>query len=360
MHANGGGIMGNQRTYSASIPKVLFTVISIFLIVEVSPVLLYLSAQSVLSKRIFGALSFAILPLLAVLSFLAFNIKIEITEQDIRFYRFNRNYRTIPFAKHRIHTHVHTIKIQYAIPLDLLYLKVIYPDGMAADIKLHLFSRKSFHRLDTEIRTIIERTKDSDRNGSDKDFPKPDVVRKDEHAEFGGSDLPFGGVLYTFPKKEYLKLMRHNLIVNFYQTVFLILFLAGFSALIFLSGVPMSARLLYALSAPALIALAILAGIFLILWLVYRKRTRNVPEKIRITENFIQIDDDRFSLSKIRQIKLDNVGELRYLNIDSSDRSKNYCLAHNISGRKVLCYLEYSALYRSLDAFMRQVGKRAL
>lgn len=147
--------------------------------------------------------------------------------------------------------------------------------------------------------------------------------------------------------------MHHNLIISFLQTVFLILSLMGFLLLTFLNGIPMSQKLIIALSSPILIA-----GIFLISWLNNRKIIRFVPEKIRITNTFIQIDDDRFSIGEIRQIRMEDIGELRYLRIDSADRSINYCMAHNISGNNLLCYLDYSALYRSPDTFMRQIGKR--
>ncbi|MBN1775874.1 MAG: hypothetical protein JW817_05355 [Clostridiales bacterium] len=349
-----------RKTYSASVPNVLFTVILLLLLTETPLVLFYLSSHSVFSKWIFGALCFVVAPFLAVLSFFALKIKTEITDRDVRLYRFNRNYMTIPYANHRLNTRTHRIVVEFVIPIENFFMKVTYPNGTTLDIHLHCFSRETFDKFAGDLRTTIERTNDPDRDGSISGVPEATYVRKDGYAEYGEGDLPIGGVQYTFPKNDYLKLMHHNLIAHSLQAIFLILFLAGFLALIFLSGVPMSETLLYALSAPALIALAIMAGIILILWLVYRKRTRNVPETIRITDSVIRVDDDRFSIGDIRQIKMDIIGDLRYLKIDSADRSKNYCLAHRLAGRNMLCYLDYSALYRSLDIFMRQVGKRAL
>lgn len=62
------------------------------------------------------------------------------------------------------------MKIQLVVSLELLYLKVIYPNGTATDIKLHLLSRQTFDKLNAEIQTIMERRKDSARDETYIDF----------------------------------------------------------------------------------------------------------------------------------------------------------------------------------------------
>jgi hypothetical protein len=195
-----GGIMEIRRTYSASVPKVLFIVILLLLLMEAPLILFYLSVQSVLSTWIFGTLCFVIVPLLAVLLYFALKIKIEITDLDIRFHRFNRNYMTIPIPMHRLNPHVHRIMLQFVIPLDLLSLKVTYPNGTSVDIKLNCFSIETFDRFSGDLRAMSERMNDLDRDRSISESPGSDAGRN------GECDLPFGGVQYTFPKKDFLKL----------------------------------------------------------------------------------------------------------------------------------------------------------
>jgi hypothetical protein len=101
-----------------------------------------------------------------------------------------------------------------------------------------------------------------------------------------------------------------------------------------------------------------------------RKRTRKVPETIRITDTAIRIDDRVFSLGEIRRIKMNperylvynnyNQRNYRKLRIETTGQTYEYILGHVAALKNCYYYPEYGALQRSVDAFLQQVGKKAI
>ncbi|MDD4095264.1 MAG: hypothetical protein PHP22_03365 [Oscillospiraceae bacterium] len=356
-----------RSTFKSSIGKNILMAIPFIFLAEMAIVGMLTSARTESSRSglIVAALIF---PLFMVPVVLFFRIKIQITDEEIRFSRFGITYRRIPIGNNSFSGYVQRINYQMVIPVHYRYLQVIYSDGRVKNYQCFGFSKKTYERLIGETQIL---------GGSRQSASLADLVLPLQSTEDSGAvsdpssgELPFGGVQLVFPKEMFVKLLIKNFVISAVWTAILVIFFAVGLAYSFLSNVRMSDKLLYALSAPAGILLAVIAVIIFLMWLFYRKRIRKVPETIRITDNAIRIDDRTFSPGEIRQIKMTperylvynnyNQRNYRKLRIETTGQTYEYILGHVAALKNCYYYPEYGALQRSVDALLQQVGKKAI
>ncbi len=251
------------------------------------------------------------------------------------------------------------------IPVNYRYLQAIYADGRVKNYQCFGFSKKTYERLIAEVHNLGA----AKRNAFTADSADSLQSTGDPRAvpETSNGELPFGGVQLVFPKTMFVKLLFKNFIISAVLSAFLIIMFAAGLAFSFLKNVEMSEKLLYALSAPAGILLAVIAVIIFLMWLFYRKRIRKVPETIRISDTSIRIDDRTLSLGDIRQIKMTperylvynnyNQRNYRKLRIETNGQTYEYILGHVAALKNCYYYPEYGVLQRSVDAMLKRVGK---
>lgn len=359
-----------KSTFKSSIWKNVLTALPFLLFAEFALIGILSSPlpESTRSALIAVALLF---PLLMVPVVLFFRIKIQITDEEICFSRFGIPYHRIPIENNVFSGYIQRITYQLIIPINYRYLRVVSPNGRMKNYQCFGFTKTTYERLIGEVQSLGAMAAMS-RNTAFVD-PAPSLGEARDPgttAEALDPTLPFGGVQLTFPKEMFLKLLFKNFIISALSAAFLILVCAGGFAWAILQDVKMSERLLYALSAPAGILLLIIAVVVFLMWLFYRKRTRKVPETIRITDTAIRIDDRVFSLGEIRRIKMTperylvynnyNMKSYRKFRIETTGQSGEYILGHTSAFRNCYLYPEYGRLHTSVDAFLRQVGKTAV
>ncbi len=348
-------------TYHSSPAKILLPVVSCLAALEAPLILMLMNFEPDEATPVLVSIAFFILPSLAIIAFFLLWVKIEITDRDVRFYRFGSAFMIIPFANHTFQRFSYLEAVNRLTDISHQYLRVIFPNGRLKDIHYYAIAQNKFDGFISEVISLSEKMKAVDGYYN----IETEVVRstQDRYAASGEnleSELPIGGVSYIFPKKVLLKILfKKYLICSFIVVIAICLITDGVASSL-LENVPLSDKLLYALMAPAGILLLIIIGLVCLIWLSYQKKSRSVPETIRITANSINIDDKTIPLREIMQIRMPIIGNSRVLIIETIDKTKKYFLGPCTTKRNTFSYREYSALFRSIDAFMRQVGKRAL
>lgn len=354
-----------KSTFKSSIWKNILSILPFILFVEFALIGILASPfpESTRSALIAVALLF---PLLMVPVVLFFRIKIEITDEEIRFSRFGTVYRRLPIKTNAFSAYVQRVTYQFIIPINYRYLRIVDSKGRIKNYQCFGFSKTTYERLIGEVQTL-EAMKRSTALNSYSSNP----TEAGPSGATGGNlepELPFGGVQLTFPKEMFVKLLFKNFILSALLTAVVMIACALAFAYGLLSNVPMSGKLLNALSAPAGILLLIIAVVVFLMWLFYRRKAQKVPETIRITDTAIRIDDRVFSLGEISGIKMTpdkylvmnnyyNLRNYRKLRIETTGKSHEYILGHISDIKRCYSYPEYSALRRSVDAFLHQVGK---
>ena len=122
-------------------------------------------------------------------------LRIEVTDQEIRFCKSRQNVLTIPFENHIFSSYVSSYRIQFIFVITNRYLRVQYPDGK---IKSHLcsgFSDELFKAFVEDVQQVHQKDILKKRQSAPSVLDKSDV----------GLELPFGGVQFQFPKEEFRK-----------------------------------------------------------------------------------------------------------------------------------------------------------
>ncbi|MDD3958930.1 MAG: hypothetical protein PHF65_01880 [Oscillospiraceae bacterium] len=289
-----------------------------------------------------------IIPGLCYLFFQYRRLRIEVNDQNIRFFNNRRNYLTIPFENHIFSSHVAVYGVEI---FSSRFLRVRYPDGKIRNHPCFGFSEETFNAF-IECVTNINLYQVY----SAKLVEPSELEVTDE-----GFVLPAGGLKIDFPKNE----LRNYLLRSLLKKLIILAFVV--SAFIVIISNPGGGRNpdFSATLVPALILFAvffILPG--LILWILYRNQVARIPRNIRIAETEIQIDGTVFRSSEIHQIAMTPEtyvpisGELlnvvRKMTIRTSEMRREYLLGHIKIKKSNFIYKDYGALVDAINAFLNQ------
>jgi len=360
-----------KGTYRSSLIKTLFWVLLISLIPEFACFAMIAAPNAGNQRTIAILFAAVVIPFLSILCTLYFWITIRVSDRDVQFFRFGRSFRTIPFEKNTISAYVQRYTINFIIPLSYRNLRVTDSVGLTKDYLCYGFSKKNFDALMYEIEARSDHYRSITGNRQEPDPGRFDPVRPSfENDASGAYDSPYGVASFTFPRDLLRKMLIKNLIGNAIASVFLILIFAFGIGVTVLEGVPWTDELMYALSAPAGILLIIIIAVIALQWIIFRKRSNRIPEKIQITDNALRIDDRTFSLGEIRMVKMTpanylvyntyNVRTYRKLRIETADKPADYILGHIGNMRGCFCYPEYEALHKAINGLMQKAGKNVV
>lgn len=360
-----------KGTYRSSFAKTLFWVLLISLIPEFA-CFGVIAAPNTGNQRIVAILIAAVvIPVLSILCTLYFWITIRVTDRDVQFFRLGRSFRTIPFDKNTISAYIQRFTINFIIPLSYRNLRVTDSVGLTKDYLCYGFSKKIFDALMIEIQSRSDHYQTLTGNLQDPDPVRFDPAQSSYGDDRSGAyDSPVGIASFTFPRDLLRKMLIKNLIINAIASVFLILMFAFGLGYTFLENVPWTDELLYALTAPAGILLIVIIGVVVLQWLHFRKRSKQIPELIRITDNALRIDDRTFSFGEIRMVKMTpanylvyntyNTRTYRKLRIETADKPVEYILGHIGNMRGCFCYPEYESLHKAINGLLQKAGKNVV
>ncbi|NLW89466.1 MAG: hypothetical protein GXY43_07090 [Clostridiaceae bacterium] len=283
-------------------------------------------------------------------------LRIEVTDQEIRFCKSRQNVLTIPFENHIFSSYVSSYRIQFIFVITNRYLRVQYPDGK---IKSHLcsgFSDELFKAFVEDVQQVHQKDILKKRQSAPSVLDKSDV----------GLELPFGGVQFQFPKEEF----RKRLFLKMWGKFFVYALISAI-----LSTAIVAPTVIQVLHSDLTSVIRYVSVAFFILfvptgfilWSNYRSNTRKIPEVIRISDSAIRIDETIFHIEHIRQIDMtpDTLipvpGELlnlvRKIRIQTTEGNREYLLGHVKVKRTNYIYDQYSALFDSVNAFISHADR---
>ncbi|MDD4096762.1 MAG: hypothetical protein PHP22_11050 [Oscillospiraceae bacterium] len=353
-----------KGTYRSSFVKTFLWVLLISLVPESACFGVIATTRQSDQQSIAIVVAAVVIPVISILCTLFFMITIRVSNRDVQFFRFGRSYRTLPFEKYTFSEYVYKLTINSIFPISIRNLRVTNSTGVIHDYLCYGFSVKTFDSLLDEIteRNDYFWSVSGDRRdpaGLDSEF------ESFENNEIESYNPAFRINVFSFPRDTLHKILVQHFIAAAVLSVLLIPILALVVGCVFLWDAIWTYELFYSLIAPGGVVLIIIIIAVFFQWLLFRKRSKQIPRTIRITDNTLQIDDRVFSIGDIHIIKMTPVNYVehrayRKLRIESAGQSIEYILGHIGNQRGFFRYPQYESLYTAIDDLMLKAGKNVV
>ncbi|MDD4097108.1 MAG: hypothetical protein PHP22_12810 [Oscillospiraceae bacterium] len=345
--------------YEKQFKRRLWVSLLVFLILETYLAFLLTKVTKSSDLLIVILLMIFLPPIVSAFLFFGSKFRVEVTNEDVRIYRFGLKTITIPFADHYFAPFYQKWTIQYVIPVTYRFIRVTYPEGTVRDIQCSGLTEANFTAMMSEIITVSEKFHEEQRS-LDSNAPAA-LVEGPE-----GPELPFGGIRFNFPKEQWKKKLNSDFLTKsvIFVLVCSVFFIAIIAAVI--SRKPMSGELLWGISIAAGFCLILYAVVIMSFRKKYSKTIRMIPGIIRIENLAIQIDDQKFAVSEIQRLHMSPetfasvsgmpLG-LRKMKIETSGRNCDYILGHFYMSKSTILYQDYGELLAAVNVFLKQAGK---
>jgi len=345
--------------YEKRLSHRLMISLTVFILLEIWFAFLLTKARYSQDSLVLILLMIFIPPLISVFLFFANKFKVEVTDADVRIYRFGMKTTIIPFADHYFAPFYQKWTIQFVIPVTYRFLRVTYPEGTVRDFQCGGIAAADFDSMIYEIIEASEKVHE-ERKALDPNAPAALVEGPD------GPELPFSGIHFNFPKEQWRKKMFSDFLVK--SVVFVLVCSVFFFAIIaaVTAQIPMSAGLLRGILIATGFFLIPIAAILLSFRKTYLKTLQRIPEFIRIEALAIQIGEQKFSASDIIRLHMSPVTfasvsgmplGLRKMRIETAGRKFEYTLGHFYMSKSNLFYQDYGSLLDAVNVFLKQAGK---
>jgi len=237
----------------------------------------------------------------AYMAFYRYNIKVEITDEAIKFFRGRKEYQSFPYASFAFTSYVHKQSYNLIPVSTSRYLRVITKaGGKFSNYKCHNFSNKTFEefmiRVDAhplnDTRELVSETPDTQKKETAQTIPSPTEYKPES-------------------RDTTVFIIDKQLLIKKYRKPFLYLFIL-FSAMIiamllsmfivspgsFFDQLAINAIFFGSLTVVLLPIPVIMFGIPMI------KIKKDTPEKITFYSDRITLDDREYYFSRIKQIRV--------------------------------------------------------
>lgn len=144
-------------TYHSSPVKILLPLLFGLAAIEAPLILILTRFVRDGTTPFFFTISVFVLPAVAIIVFFLLWVKIEITERDIRFYRFGRTYMIVPFANHTFQHFSFFGNNNQQTDISNKYLRVISPNGRIKNIRCYAITQKKFDEFISEVLSLSEK-----------------------------------------------------------------------------------------------------------------------------------------------------------------------------------------------------------
>lgn len=381
-----------KKIYESSKPRVFFSwavtaILTTFLLSQAAGLLLMWT--DIHRDTILNALPFIVLFSVALASYLAFfwwNIKVEVNDQEVVFFRGKKAYLRFKFEENSFSAVVFTDAGGWGKSAGALFLQVL-PHGAerSRGYKLHNFSRQTFEECMSHIASLnirqnlqqevpfLDESFDTEEQLEDSLTTKPleELIRQSVEG------LRVEPLIFHVNKQAYIKRTRNTFLsMAIPMTIAVAILVFGVLVSPFITQNQLGMDNFASGVVFVVIVTAIFAALAATLgWIPFRTARNNTPERIAVHYDRIVIDGDSFEFDHIRQVKMTTPDfrgidrTFRILEITESNRSKKYTLgysadgiANSSPGKKSIKALEnYDALFsllRTIFALRAQDGKR--
>lgn len=345
--------------YETRFSRRLMVSLPVFIILEIWFAFVLSKAKYSGDRLIMILLMIFIPPILSAFIFFANKLRVEVTDEDVRIYRFGMKTKIIPFAGHYFAPYFQKWTIQFVIPVTYRFLRVTYPEGTVKDFQCSGLTADSFDSLIYEIINASEKVHE-ERKALDPKAPAALVEGPD------GPALPFSGIRFNIPKEQW----RKKLFSDFLAKSIVAILVCSVFFLVIIAAVttrrPVSDELLKNILIATGFCLILFAAIVLSFRKKYLKTVRMIPGLIRIEALAIQIDDQKFSASEIQRLHMSPATfasvsgmplGLRKMRIEATGRNCEYTLGHFYMSKSTLLYQDYGTLLDAVNVFLKQTGK---
>lgn len=287
-------------------------------------------------------------------------IRIDITDSEVKFYRYGINYQNIPLENHSFSAYTHTTTINFVYEITRRKLRVSGPAGVQ-DYACPGFTKKGYDYLVSDIQDISRRTvaaqiaRANAENSPEASANSPVIP-----------SLPIGGTHHIFPKEAILKQIRGtylSIAIIFGAIDLFFLLKCGF---VLLDKSTFSVTLASSIFACGALLVGLIIAL-IILRVAYVSNCCRFPTDIRITGNSIQIDDNFWFGSEISEILMSppviiftgtaSPGtRMRELVIIANKKRIRYHLGYISQANSEMYYAEYADLFTSVGAFWSAFG----
>ena len=307
----------------------------------------------------------------AFLEFYMRRVRIEVTSEAISFFRGKREYAYFPHESFAFGGLVHVDRAEGVIPFTRRYLRIILRHGGREKIyRCYNFNAKTFSAFISQVRAITlayEQMRQNNvafRDNVEKEFPFSATVDK----------TPLRYQIFHINKEHLVR--RHRFL---FVCMLLFCFLPAFLVIVptilwriaqdpwFWDNFRMQPGLYIVLSLLMLIPLAITGTPVLIYGSRFFQIKRSTPQRIEVYPDSLMLDNEKFYLSQMRQIKMtpphfgdgDTHIKRRFLTITSDDGKREFVISDSrdidspsLRPKKEFpkAFAEYPTLYDTLQS----------